>query len=96
MKIPTSLILGLSLGILVLSSLGIGGTTNETPKYAVSVDVIAVGGGVSSGGNYEVNDLIGQPTTGISTGGNYQLSSGFLTETRKSETDPTPEWFIIE
>ncbi len=51
----------------------------QTANYEIVSDVIVNGGVTSSGGPYELRDLVGQPSTGFSARGAYTLSSGHLT-----------------
>ena len=45
--------------------------------YHISWSTIDGGGGVSSGGQYELEGTIGQPDAAYSYGGNYELLGGF-------------------
>lgn len=47
--------------------------------YSLPKQVIAGGGGRSSGGSYVLTDTAGQPATGSASGGNYNLQQGFHT-----------------
>jgi hypothetical protein len=46
-------------------------------SYAMTRSVIAGGGGVSIGGQYDLQGTVGQPVTGTSAQGDYGVSSGF-------------------
>ena len=54
------------------SSLGVCAQT-----YTVDWDCVAVGGGASGNGIYEVSDTLGQPIVGASTADSYVLDDGF-------------------
>lgn len=45
--------------------------------YKIVWSTIDVGGGQSSGGQYELTGTIGQPDAAYSQGGSYELSGGF-------------------
>ncbi|MCB2155601.1 hypothetical protein KQI84_12005 [bacterium] len=77
----------------MLSPLG-SEQTRGVPTTAVTVDVIAAGGGNGAGSSYEVNDLIAQPVLGGFSGGGYELSAGGIGLTTTSG-DPTQEVFVI-
>jgi hypothetical protein len=45
--------------------------------YAIPRAVIAGGGGLSAGGQYDLHGTIGQPLAAVSNGGDFDMSSGF-------------------
>src|ERR1017187_10049544 len=68
-------ILRVAAGLLVAT-----GSLNAVRAQSYSIDwsTIDGGGGVSTGGVYQVNGTIGQPDAGAAmTGGNYSVSGGF-------------------
>jgi hypothetical protein len=68
--------------IMIISLLGITSLLLPTSALAQSYNIdwykIAGGGGMSTGGTYQVSGTIGQPdASGAMTGGNYSLTGGF-------------------
>lgn len=51
------------------------------PDYEISWYTIDGGGGVSSGGPYQLSGTIGQPDAGTSAGGDYVLNGGYWAST---------------
>jgi len=51
--------------------------TYEPPGYILIWNTIDGGGGLSSGGTYQLEGTIGQPDTAYSAGGKYELLGGF-------------------
>ena len=62
---------------LVVCLLGAAVVIAATTGPQITWDVVAGGGGVSSSGNVQVMDTIGQPVVGDSSGGNATLNAGF-------------------
>jgi hypothetical protein len=68
----------LTLVVLVLVMLALAGgayaavTAYSTPKYVLHP------GGLSTGGSYALQQVVGEPVTGYSTGGGYTLCAGYL------------------
>src|ERR1017187_274191 len=68
-------ILRVAAGLLVATG---GLNTVRAESYSIDWSTIDGGGGVSTGGVYQVNGTIGQPDAGAAmTGGNYSVSGGF-------------------
>ena len=66
------------LGILLLSAFGLAGfTLAETLDASIPWDVVAVGNGLSSGGDVGMHATLGQVVIGEAGGGNMTLSAGF-------------------
>lgn len=63
-------LLPLALSAMAVAQVSVG-------NYELSFRAL-LGGGESTGGNYEVQGVVGQPLVGASTGGAYTVSSGFL------------------
>ena len=60
-------------------------------SYSIDWSTIGGGGGVSTGGVYQVNGTIGQPDVGAAmTGGNYSVSGGFWSLTAAVQTPGAP------
>ncbi|OGH94187.1 MAG: hypothetical protein A2538_01485 [Candidatus Magasanikbacteria bacterium RIFOXYD2_FULL_41_14] len=53
----------------------------SSTDYYIYADDFSVGGGLSSGGSYSLQDTVGQSPTDISTGGSYALHSGYQYQT---------------
>ncbi len=62
-------------------------TTKGTINYSLNKSVISAGGGIISGGSYQVTGVIGQIDAGHNaSGGNYQFNGGFLTAVTPTNT----------
>ncbi len=60
-------------------------------NYSIDWSTIDGGGGVSTGGVYQVSGTIGQPDAGAAmTGGNYSVSGGFWSLIAAVPTPDTP------
>jgi hypothetical protein len=66
---------GMAAGLLLATA---GLNAVRAQSYSIDWSTIDGGGGVSTGGVYQVNGTIGQPDAGAPmTGGNYSVSGGF-------------------
>ena len=65
-------------GLLMLISTAVLAKTYSGPVYDLSWHSIDGGGGLSTGGGYELTGTIGQPDAGEMTGGGYFLHGGFI------------------
>jgi hypothetical protein len=83
------------LGILWLALVGLPFATNAQ-SYSIDWSKIAGGGGMSTGGTYQVSGTIGQPdaTTQTLTGGNYSLTGGFWSLISVVQTAGAPTLYI--
>ena len=76
--------------LLMLPMLGVA------QNYTINWYKIAGGGGVSTGGTYQVNGTIGQPdASGTMTGGNYSLTGGFWSIISVVQTAGVPNLIIV-
>ena len=63
---------------LLLATLGFLGICAQAQSYSIDWYKIAGGGGISTGGTYQLNGTIGQPDASVAmTGGNFSLTGGF-------------------
>lgn len=63
-------------------------------QSAVDWDVVAAGGGASSGGDYTLQGTVGQAATGVQTGGPYTLTAGFWSLAMVVETPGAPTLLV--
>jgi len=65
-------------------------------SYTINWYKIAGGGGVSTGGTYQVNGTIGQPDASKAmTGGNYSLTGGFWSIISVVQVSGVPNLIIV-
>ncbi len=65
-------------------------------SYSIDWHKVAGGGGVSTGGAYQVSGTIGQPDAGTAmTGGNYSLTGGFWSLIAVVQTAGLPNLTIV-
>jgi hypothetical protein len=65
-------------------------------SYTINWYKIAGGGGLSTGGTYQVNGTIGQPdASGAMTGGSYSLTGGFWSIISVVQTAGVPNLIIV-
>ncbi len=84
----TIFILRLAVGLLVATS---GLSAVRAQSYSIDWSTIDGGGGVSTGGVYQVNGTIGQADAGAPmTGGNYSVSGGFWSLIAAVQTPGAP------
>lgn len=69
-RIMALILVGLLLTVLGLSVGAVGG-------YALNWWTVDGGGGVSSGGNFDIQGTAGQPDAGVMNGGNFTVEGGF-------------------
>jgi hypothetical protein len=84
----TIFILRVAVGLLVATG---GLTAVRAQSYSIDWSTIDGGGGVSTGGVYQVNGTIGQADAGVAmTGGNYSVSGGFWSLIAAVQTPGAP------
>jgi hypothetical protein len=69
-QIMALILVSLLLTVLGLSVGAVGG-------YALDWWTVDGGGGVSSGGNFDIQGTTGQPDAGVMSGGNFTVEGGF-------------------
>ncbi|HTV41110.1 MAG TPA: hypothetical protein VMF08_11080 [Candidatus Sulfotelmatobacter sp.] len=64
-------------------------------SYSIDWHKIAGGGGLSTGGSYQINGTIGQPeASGTMSGGNYSMTGGFWSLISAVQTPGAPPLYI--
>jgi hypothetical protein len=68
-----------TLTTLIAGALALGAPSHSSSEYSIDWFVIGAGGGVSTGGDYELRGVIGQPLAHApTTEGEYTITGGFL------------------
>ena len=81
--------------LFLLISFLLAAAAGRAQPYAVDWYKISGGGGVSTGGTYQVTGTIGQPdASGAMSGGNYSVTGGFWSLIQVVQTPGAPTLYI--